>query len=324
LILQIPEILIHPWLTANHPTCDTPDSGVVILTPPLPPSPSELAQPIASLEDIDQELLGSLKIIWGKHADPDGENIIRDLCSPPGFGVHAKAFYFLLGRYREETMQKRLTEGAGDYQDLSRPSQVGEQRILRIYRPKTHTLPPFQRSSPALLTTSQLTQSPCKESAPTSCQVPASPVGPRPPPVYSSRYQAEAWRNQFQQDFSPDPPHTSTPPPRPISVFALGRGGPRPQPPRRGTFTGTSEIPSLGFAQHLHNLQDASRYKSQGSCTTAAIKGRSVSKGKNHLVLEATAPDTQLITKTQQLLCLLHPKLQIQYSNIHSLKVLMV
>lgn len=304
IILQIPEILIHPWLTANHSTCDTPDSGVVILTPPLPPSPSELAQPIASPGDIDQELLASLKIVWGKHADSDGENIIRDLCSPPGFGIHAKAFYFLLGRYREETMQKRLVEGAGDYQDLSRPSQVGEQKVLRIYRPKAQT---YQRSSPALLTTSQLVQSPCRESVPTSGQLPPSPVGPRPPPVYSSRPQAEAWRNQFQQDFNPNPPHTPTPPPpRPISVFALGRGGPRPQPPRRGTFTGTSETPSLGFTQHLHNLQDASRHRSQGSCTTVAIKARSVSKGKNHQVSEATTPDTGLISKTQQLLCLPH------------------
>jgi len=41
-------------------------------------------------------------VIWGRHADPQGEIIKRDLCAPAGSGVHAKAFYFLLGKYREE------------------------------------------------------------------------------------------------------------------------------------------------------------------------------------------------------------------------------
>ncbi|KXN91564.1 Serine/threonine-protein kinase HSL1 [Leucoagaricus sp. SymC.cos] len=174
--ITIPEILIHPWLTTNYSTCETPDSGVVMLMPPLPPSPSELARPIASPADIDRELLASLKIIWGKHADPDGDNIVRDLCSPPGFGIHAKAFYFLLGRYREETLRKRLTEGPADYQDMSRPSQDGEQRILRIYRPRAQTSPIHQRPHPVLLPTTQVTHSTRKESAPVSSQLPPSPI----------------------------------------------------------------------------------------------------------------------------------------------------
>ncbi|KAF5357040.1 hypothetical protein D9756_006736 [Leucocoprinus leucothites] len=289
--ITIPEILIHPWLTTNYSTCGTPDSGVVILTPPLPPSPSELAQPIASPGDIDQELLASLKIIWGKHADPDGDNIVRDLCSPPGFGIHAKAFYFLLGRYREETMQKRLLEGPADYQDISRPGQGTEQRVLRIYRPRAQTSPVHQRPSPGLLTMSQPSSSPHRESTPAYSQPPPSPVGPRPPPVHSSRPQAEAWRSQFQLDFNPSPAHTSTPPlNRPISVFALGRGGPRPQPPRRGTSTGTSEPPSLGFTQHLHNLQDKSRPRSQGSATTTDVRRATVSQDVTSPLL--TAPKT--------------------------------
>lgn len=254
---------------------------MVILTPPLPPSPSELAQPIASPEEIDQELLASLKIIWGKHADPDGENIVRDLCSPPGFGIHAKAFYFLLGRYREETMRKRLIEGSGDYQDVSRPGQGGGQRILRVYRPRAQTSPILQLPHPATLTMSPPNHSPRRESTPISSQPPPSPVGPRPPPVHSSRPQAEAWRSQFQQDLALNTMHTSTSPQsRPPSVFALGRGGPRPQPQRRGTSTGTTEAPSLGFAQHLQSLQDKSRPRSQGSATSADLRNRTVSQGE--------------------------------------------
>ncbi|KAJ7512711.1 hypothetical protein B0H11DRAFT_2182091 [Mycena galericulata] len=53
------------------------------------------------------DLFSSLRIIWGRHADPHGESIKHDLCSPAGRGVHAKAFYFLLGRYREDSLRAR-------------------------------------------------------------------------------------------------------------------------------------------------------------------------------------------------------------------------
>jgi len=78
-----------------------------LLPPPLPPSPNILARPIASPDVIDPELLASLRIIWGRYTDANGESIRRDLCSPAGRGVHAKAFYFLLGRYREEASKNR-------------------------------------------------------------------------------------------------------------------------------------------------------------------------------------------------------------------------
>lgn len=256
----------------------------MILAPPLPPSPSELAQPIASPEEIDQDLLASLKVIWGKHTDSRGDNIIRDLCSPPGYGIHAKAFYFLLGRYREETMRKRLVDGPGDYQDISRPIPEGEQRILRSYRPRAMTSPTHQRPNPALATMSQPASSTIayKEASSATSQPQPSPVGPRPPPVHSSRTQAEAWRNQFQQDFPPNTAHTSTPPSRPFSALAAGYGGPRPHPPKKGNTwfsqdsPGASDPPSMGFAQNLQNLQERSKSKSQHPVTA---RSRAASQG---------------------------------------------
>lgn len=83
---------------------------VVIDNPSLPPSPSTLARPIADPALIDQDLFSSLRIIWGRHADPRGDKIKDDLCAPAGRGVHAKAFYFLLARYREETSKMNDTE----------------------------------------------------------------------------------------------------------------------------------------------------------------------------------------------------------------------
>lgn len=281
--LKIPEILAHPWLATNYSTCETPDSGVVILAPPLPPSPSELARPIASPEVIDQDLLASLKVIWGKHTDPNGDNIIRDLCSPPGYGIHAKAFYFLLGRYREETMRQRLIDGTGDYQDVTQPTQEGEQRrVLRAYRPRAMTSPVQQRITPVLARMSQPTPSVIKyrESSSGPTQPPSSPVGPRPPPAYSSRAQAEAWRNQFQQDFPSGAAHTSTSPVRPSSV---GCGGPRPHPSKKAAvnngheLAGSTDVPMLGFAQHLQSLEEKTKSKIQYSTTNATAKGQAVS-----------------------------------------------
>lgn len=74
-----------------------------LLPPPLPPSPSVLARPISLPDVIDPELLSSLRIIWGRYTDVHGESIRRDLCSPAGQGIHAKAFYYLLEKYRQES-----------------------------------------------------------------------------------------------------------------------------------------------------------------------------------------------------------------------------
>lgn len=56
---------------------------------------------------IDPELFASLRVIWGRHAESQTASIQRDLCSPAGQGTYAKAFYFLLSRYREDTLRSR-------------------------------------------------------------------------------------------------------------------------------------------------------------------------------------------------------------------------
>jgi serine/threonine protein kinase len=91
---QIPQILNHPYFLIPTPS---------IPTPPPPPPVADLAKPLSSPAHIDSELFESLKIIWGRHATAGGKEILADLLSPAGEGILAKAFYFLLGAYRERT-----------------------------------------------------------------------------------------------------------------------------------------------------------------------------------------------------------------------------
>jgi len=85
----------HPWFSKMTP-------GIVYVPAP---SVTELAKPLASEAHIDEELLDSLCVIWGKHADTEG--IKADLLSPQGEGTLAKAFYFLLHESREQTLRDR-------------------------------------------------------------------------------------------------------------------------------------------------------------------------------------------------------------------------
>ena len=109
---KIPEILVHPWLaSAKNFGLQARGKMLKQAIPPLPPSPSLLARPIASPDLVDPELFSSLRIIWGKYADSAGDAIKNDLCSPAGQGVYTKAFYYLLNQYREESYRKRLVDG---------------------------------------------------------------------------------------------------------------------------------------------------------------------------------------------------------------------
>lgn len=85
--------MAHPWFNKMTP-------GIVYVPAP---SVTELAKPLASEAHIDDELLESLCVIWAKHADV--ESIKADLLSPQGEGTLAKAFYFLLHEYREQTLK---------------------------------------------------------------------------------------------------------------------------------------------------------------------------------------------------------------------------
>ncbi|ESK87788.1 camk camkl gin4 protein kinase [Moniliophthora roreri MCA 2997] len=119
--ITIPEILRHPWLlkplskhASRSQAVDTSTTLSVPPTPPLPPSPSTLGRPIPSASLIDPDLFASLRVIWGRHTDTSGDNIKRDLLAPPGEGVHAKAFYFLLGKFKQEAEKESLGSGLGE------------------------------------------------------------------------------------------------------------------------------------------------------------------------------------------------------------------
>ncbi|KAJ6470060.1 hypothetical protein C8R47DRAFT_989081 [Mycena vitilis] len=216
--------------------------------PPLPPSPSTLARPLEHPSLIDPELLSSLRIIWGRHADPQGESIKRDLCAPAGKGDHAKAFYFLLGRYRDEYLQARdgvpvrthshasaatidgmdsmgfnlgwdLDGSATTKQQYS----VKSQRLLNAPNPRASASPVPRISGLA---------PPLMSRTPSSRDRPPSPAGPRP---HSRRHQ-----QQQQQQFEV-PPARERFPGRPASSLGAS-SGPRP-PPRRG-YTSQTVTPS--------------------------------------------------------------------------------
>ncbi|RXW21251.1 hypothetical protein EST38_g4615 [Candolleomyces aberdarensis] len=104
--ITIPEIISHPWFNKPIQSCSS-QPHLIIDNPVLPPSPSTLARPIPSPNLIDPELFNSLRVIWGRHAEAQSAVIQRDLCSPAGQGTYAKTFYFLLNKYREETMRSR-------------------------------------------------------------------------------------------------------------------------------------------------------------------------------------------------------------------------
>ena len=88
------EVLVHPWL-------DNVTPGITYVPAP---SVAELAKPRASARHIDRDLFQSLCVIWGRHADYD--QIKADLLSPAGDGTLAKAFYFLLQKHRQRTMEE--------------------------------------------------------------------------------------------------------------------------------------------------------------------------------------------------------------------------
>ena len=251
----------------------------------MPPSPSILARPITSPSLIDSELFSSLRIIWGRHADPQGESIRRDLCAPAGQGVHAKAFYFLLGKYREESSRNRSNDelesrrhSLGSSIDLEtlkfnlgwELDHSGATKKLRVQKHYVSSTPGTTVSSP---TSANTPMSPSKviSSVPPVMprkrtftdgslplrDRPESPLGPRPPPEINRA------RTDAQQDVPSSVPLTSHI--RPKSSSGSARAGSRPLGPRRGYTYSTSEKrdldspgmgpPSIGFSHHLHQLQ---------------------------------------------------------------------
>ncbi|KAJ7754441.1 hypothetical protein B0H16DRAFT_1316504 [Mycena metata] len=220
--ITIPEILSHPWILSVSRS--STDRSRPIPNPPLPPSPSTLARPLRHASLIDEELLSSLRVIWGRHTDPQGDSIKRDLCAPAGKGVHAKAFYFLLGRYRDDSRRARHSDGVPTNQtntilfnkmesmrfnlawELDLDGTKYDQRLLSAPNSRVSAAPVPQISG---LAPPLMSRTP---TAGSSRERPASPAGPR----------AHARRSQLPQQppniFAPQPrgsprPDTTTPAP---------------------------------------------------------------------------------------------------------------
>jgi hypothetical protein len=241
--LQIPEILSHPWFNSSVPSFD--HHNVTVVAPPqLPPSPSTLARPIASRKLIDPELLMSLRVIWGRHADSRGESIIKDLCSPAGQGVHAKAFYFLLRQYRDDSIRNNLSgkmalervNTGRDKANFNLRWESGSSVVNRTCAgTRNHMLsvdPPYSRTSaPSSGPVSVVVAPPMRRDGSaisgysTSRERAPSPAGPRAP---ATRTRGDWNTKTFaHQDLA-----RVLSSGRPESGF--GCGGPRPRPPRRG------------------------------------------------------------------------------------------
>ena len=195
--MQIPEIMAHPWFNKSTP-------GIVYVPAPCV---DELALPLASRSDIDPDLLASLHIIWGKHADI--QKIKADLLSPAGKGTLAKAFYFLLQQYREQTLKD---DGIIlDLDDI--PLSPGVKIVTKQYRSPSSKKGieadvmvgnAYLQSSraPPLRPPRTPSPRPLRLALPsTSCTRPASPVGPRPHRVrpVSSRSREVPTRHRSMQ-----------------------------------------------------------------------------------------------------------------------------
>lgn len=180
-------------------------------------------------------------------------------------------------------MRKRLADGPGDYPDTSQSTSEGEQRTPRIYRPRAQTSPTHQRLRSALLTMSQPARTTIayQETTCNASQSPPSPVGPRPPPVCSSRSRAEAWRDQSQQDHSPYAMQSPTSPPsRLFSALATGGSDPRSHPPKRGrVYFGQNSSDNLDAHIPRDKSSHNRRSKSQGPVSNSETRGRVLVQG---------------------------------------------
>ena len=164
--------MAHPWFNKATP-------GTIYVPAP---SVTELAKPLASEDHIDGELLESLCVIWGKHADVEGIKV--DLLSPQGEGTLAKAFYFLLHENREQTLKDH-----GIILDVDETQVHPFGNVIT----KQYRSPPQKRSSrlePGLYTNRDPPpRSPSPNPIATDASSPTSasrsrtpsPVGPRPP-----------------------------------------------------------------------------------------------------------------------------------------------
>ncbi|KAF7316312.1 Protein kinase domain-containing protein [Mycena indigotica] len=264
--ITIPEILVHPWLLSS--TAPLTTDSLLIKTPPLPPSPSTLARPLGHPSLIDQDLFASLRIIWGRHADAQGESIKRDLCSPAGQGIHAKAFYFLLGRHRDESLRTRdgnsntddaldqlgsptfdlgweldLNKHLQPYALKSRRPTSSHQRATTVVAPISGLAPPIVSRTPSVVS---------------SRDRPPSPVGPRARSTRVPQPNATVQRARSGASRPASSTNTNSAPrlPRRGYTFSVGEDGSRRG--RTAKTTPSVDAPTL-FSPQLFRRPSGSR-----------------------------------------------------------------
>ncbi|KAG6336391.1 hypothetical protein ID866_2711 [Astraeus odoratus] len=204
--ITLPEIMAHPWFNMLTPG---------ILYEPVP-SVFELAQPLSSEEHIKQDLLESLCVLWWNHGTAD--SIKADLLSPPGCGMLAKAFYFLLQRHRERTSRDN---GVFAKVEEPPPSLRSEVVTKRYTSPTIYRSPPQPVCYPEACQSSPKTLSPHRSAR--SRVRPPAPIGPRIPGTSPSSFAAPACtghrrdRRTAPASFGPSPteagPHNTHSPP---------------------------------------------------------------------------------------------------------------
>ncbi|KAG5732353.1 putative serine/threonine-protein kinase HSL1 [Termitomyces sp. T112] len=276
--INMPDILSHPWLHSSTNLAPTPEQLATDLAiTQLPPSPSTLARPIVSPSLIDSELLASLRVIWGRHTDSNGDSIKRDLCSPAGQGVHAKAFYFLLARYREESMHNNLqlnkdgpdAESHLENAKLNLGWELNTSTVTKKYEGARNSLRSIEASanarprSPVPLPISGLVTHVVHRAGSVggARERAMLPAGPRAPQI-SGRPSLDPWR--AQANVTDDRKFKSSVGSQVTVSNGVGRGGSQPPPSRRGyTYSppgpdkavSTIQFPTHLQAQDIVNLQ---------------------------------------------------------------------
>jgi hypothetical protein len=192
---------------------------------------------------------------------------MRDLCSPAGEGVHAKAFYFLLGQYRDDSMRNNLsgkTPREGDATGRNRASfnlgwELDSSVVNKKYTRTRRNMPsvdppPYSRNrAPASSLVSVITAPSMRRGGSaisggsTSRERAPSPAGPRAP---SARSRGDRNTKTYAHQDS----NRVSSPVQPGSGF--GCSGPRPQPPRRGyTYSQPAtkaDVSTVQFPQQSH------------------------------------------------------------------------
>ncbi|KAF8830642.1 hypothetical protein HHX47_DHR2001083 [Lentinula edodes] len=277
--ITIPEILAHPWLNTSPAAlrqmslASSFENGSP-LAPVLPPSPSTLARPITDPSSIDSDILFSLKVIWGRHADLAA--IVKDLGSAAGNGVYTKAFYWLLLRHHEEAERlsgsdetndentsatgmgsgsvtfnlgweldtSGLGSGTVKFSPAARAIEVG-----RVLGPERRGFADTSlQGADGLLSPLMTRDVSSTSSSHTYRSRPNTPGGPRLPTVPRPTYERNS--SQYTGPHSGIRSTSGRSSSLPKSSFAMGngggsgirassvvngtQGGPRPQPPKRG------------------------------------------------------------------------------------------